>query len=167
MAENFGTNPIIRDIYTADPAPMVYGDTLYLYTTHDENELIGDFYTMNDWRCYSTKDMVHWTDHGKVFDIKDIEIRFGMPRSTVANIMKLMEQKGYITRQSDEKDTRLKRVVPTARGFKTNEDTIRFINGLHEEMEIGITEEEKKVLHAVSEKMAANMQERSENRSEQ
>lgn len=98
---------------------------------------------------------------------KDIEIRFGMPRSTVANIMKLMEQKGYITRQSDEKDTRLKRVVPTARGFKTNEDTIRFINGLHEEMEIGITEEEKKVLHAVSEKMAANMQERSENRSEQ
>lgn len=73
MAENFGTNPIIRDIYTADPAPMVYGDTLYLYTTHDENELIGDFYTMNDWRCYSTKDMVHWTDHGKVFDIKDIE----------------------------------------------------------------------------------------------
>lgn len=73
MEENFGTNPIIRDIYTADPAPMVYGDTLYLYTTHDENELIGDFYTMNDWRCYSTKDMVHWTDHGKVFDIKDIE----------------------------------------------------------------------------------------------
>ena len=73
MAENFGTNPIIKDIYTADPAPMVYGDTLYLYTTHDENELIGDFYTMNDWRCYSTKDMVHWTDHGKVFDIKDIE----------------------------------------------------------------------------------------------
>lgn len=73
MEENFGTNPIIKDIYTADPAPMVYGDTLYLYTTHDENELIGDFYTMNDWRCYSTKDMVHWTDHGKVFDIKDIE----------------------------------------------------------------------------------------------
>lgn len=73
MEENFGTNPIIKDIYTADPAPMVYEDTLYLYTTHDENELIGDFYTMNDWRCYSTKDMVHWTDHGKVFDIKDIE----------------------------------------------------------------------------------------------
>lgn len=73
MEENIGTNPIIKDIYTADPAPMVYGDTLYLYTTHDENELIGDFYTMNDWRCYSTKDMVHWTDHGKVFDIKDIE----------------------------------------------------------------------------------------------
>ena len=28
------TNPIIKSIYTADPAPMVVGDTLYLYTTH-------------------------------------------------------------------------------------------------------------------------------------
>ena len=27
------TNPIIKSIYTADPAPMVVGDTLYLYTT--------------------------------------------------------------------------------------------------------------------------------------
>ena len=35
-----GKNPIITSIYTADPAPMVDGDTLYLYTTHDEDELI-------------------------------------------------------------------------------------------------------------------------------
>ena len=48
----FGENPIIKSIYTADPAPMVYGDTLYLYTTHDEDELVNDFYTMNDWRCF-------------------------------------------------------------------------------------------------------------------
>ena len=73
MAENFGKNPIITSIYTADPAPMVYGDTLYLYTTHDEDELINDFYTMFDWRCYSTKDMVNWTDHGKIFSLDDIE----------------------------------------------------------------------------------------------
>ena len=58
MAENMSSNPITRALYTADPAPMVYGDTLYLYTTHDENELIHDFYTMFDWRCFSTKDMV-------------------------------------------------------------------------------------------------------------
>lgn len=38
--QNFRKNPIITDIYTADPAPTVYGDTLYLYTTHDEDELI-------------------------------------------------------------------------------------------------------------------------------
>ena len=71
--KSFCTNPIIKNIYTADPAPMVYGDTLYLYTTHDEDVLINDFYTMIDWRCYSTKDMVNWTDHGKIFSLDDIE----------------------------------------------------------------------------------------------
>ena len=67
------TNPIIKSIYTADPAPMVLGDTLYLYTTHDEDELVNNFYTMYDWRCFSTKDMVNWTDHGKIFSLDDIQ----------------------------------------------------------------------------------------------
>ena len=58
--KNFHTNPIIKNIFTADPAPMVYGDTLYLYTTHDEDELVNDFYTMRDCRCFSTKDLVNW-----------------------------------------------------------------------------------------------------------
>lgn len=59
-------NPIVQNTYTADPAPMVYGDTMYLYTSHDEDELVNGFYTMYDWKCYSTKDMVNWTDHGTV-----------------------------------------------------------------------------------------------------
>lgn len=59
-------NPIVQDIYTADPAPMVSGDTLYLYTSHDEDKLISNFYTMNDWKCFSTKDMVNWTAHGTI-----------------------------------------------------------------------------------------------------
>jgi arabinoxylan arabinofuranohydrolase len=28
-------NPIIQTVFTADPAPMVYKDTVYLYTGHD------------------------------------------------------------------------------------------------------------------------------------
>lgn len=70
--EAAGKNPIVTSIFTADPAPMVVGDTLYLYTTHDEDELINGFYTMLNWHCYSTKDMVHWTDHGQVFSLDDI-----------------------------------------------------------------------------------------------
>ena len=31
-------NPIIQTKYTADPAPMVYNDTVFIYTTHDEND---------------------------------------------------------------------------------------------------------------------------------
>jgi arabinoxylan arabinofuranohydrolase len=57
-------NPIVQTFYTADPAPVVYGDRLYVYASHDEDVTVNDFYTMNDWRLYSTVDMVNWTDHG-------------------------------------------------------------------------------------------------------
>jgi hypothetical protein len=63
-AQSLADNPIVQTNYTADPAPVVYGDTLYLYTSHDEDVTVDDFYTMNDWRLYSTEDMVNWTDHG-------------------------------------------------------------------------------------------------------
>jgi len=34
-------DPIISTKYTADPAPYVHGDTVYLYTTHDEDDAEG------------------------------------------------------------------------------------------------------------------------------
>jgi len=43
---------------------MVNGDTVYLCTSHDEDVTKDNFFTMNDWRVFSTKDMVNWTDHG-------------------------------------------------------------------------------------------------------
>lgn len=61
---SWADNPIIQTIYTADPAPMVVGDTVYLCTSHDEDVTVDNFFTMNDWRVYSSKDMVNWTDHG-------------------------------------------------------------------------------------------------------
>ena len=60
-------NPIIQTQLTADPAPMVDGDTLYVYTGHDEDG--ADFFWMNEWRVYSTTDMVNWTDHGSPLDL--------------------------------------------------------------------------------------------------
>src|SRR6478752_1878906 len=54
-----GANPIITDAFTADPSPLVVGDTVYLYTTHDIAE--GDvLYAMNDWLVYSSKDLRKW-----------------------------------------------------------------------------------------------------------
>ncbi len=58
-----GYNPIVQTLFTADPAPMVYNDRLYVYTTHDEDELVDDFFTMYNWRVYSTTDLINWTDH--------------------------------------------------------------------------------------------------------
>ena len=68
IGNTFAQNPIIQTIYTADPAPMVYNDTVYLYADHDEDG--STYYTMNDWRCYSSTDMVNWTDHGVVMSYK-------------------------------------------------------------------------------------------------
>jgi arabinoxylan arabinofuranohydrolase len=60
----YADNPLVQTLYTADPAPTIYNDTCYLYTGHDEDTIVNNFYTMNDWRCYSSTDMVNWTDHG-------------------------------------------------------------------------------------------------------
>jgi len=62
MRSTFAQNPIVQTIYTADPAPMVYNDTVYLYTGHDEDG--STWFTMNEWRVYSSTDMVNWTDSG-------------------------------------------------------------------------------------------------------
>ncbi|CAM3641179.1 family 43 glycosylhydrolase [Mucilaginibacter galii] len=62
-------NPIIQTIYTADPAPMVYKDTLFLYTGHDEDK--STWFMMNDWHAYSTTDMVNWTDRGVALSLKN------------------------------------------------------------------------------------------------
>ena len=64
-------NPIVQTYYTADPAPMVYDGTVYVYTSHDEDTTVSNFFTMYDWRCYSSKDMVNWTDHGAVASLKN------------------------------------------------------------------------------------------------
>ena len=66
-------NPIVQTNYTADPAPMVHNGTVYLYTSHDEDVTVKNFFTMNDWLCYSSTDMVNWTDHGVVLSYKDFE----------------------------------------------------------------------------------------------
>lgn len=64
-------NPIIQTNYTADPAPMVYNDRLYLYTSHDEDG--STWFTMDNWKLYSTNDMVNWTDHGVILSYTDFE----------------------------------------------------------------------------------------------
>ena len=55
-------NPFVQTWYTSDPAPMVHDGTMYVYTGHDEDG--ADFFWMQEWRVYSTKDMVNWQDHG-------------------------------------------------------------------------------------------------------
>lgn len=64
-------NPIVQTCYTSDPAPMVHDGTLYVYTGRDEAK--ADFFWMQEWRIYSTQDMVNWTDHGSPLAIESFE----------------------------------------------------------------------------------------------
>lgn len=57
-------------IYGGDPAAMVDGDTVYLYTGHDT--ATGDSYVIPEWQCYSSKDMKNWIYEGVVLSCKDI-----------------------------------------------------------------------------------------------
>lgn len=50
---------------------------------------------------------------------KDLENEFGISRSTVTNILNLMEKKGYIQRASVENDARLKKLILTDTGKRT------------------------------------------------
>jgi len=63
-------NPIIRDKFTADPAALVEGDTLWLFTGHDADGPNGD-YVMRDWLLYSTTDMKHWTEYPSPLSIEE------------------------------------------------------------------------------------------------
>lgn len=64
-------NPIIADVFTADPAALVHGDTVYLYAGHDEAPPDRPGYVMNEWLCFSSTDMVNWKPHGSPLALKD------------------------------------------------------------------------------------------------
>lgn len=79
-------NPVVQTCFTTDPAPMVSGDRLYIFTGHDEDG--ADFFWMNEWRLFSTADMVNWTDHGcplSQFDFKWADDRSWAPQCIERN----------------------------------------------------------------------------------
>lgn len=64
-------NPIIKDTFTADPAALVYKNTVYLYVGHDTAAVDDKTYKMPDWLVYSSTDMVHWKSYGPCLSVKD------------------------------------------------------------------------------------------------
>lgn len=71
MAQNIipPQRPIIQTKFTADPAPLVYNDTVFLYTGHDDDDAMG--FKMHNWLLFYSTDMVNWTEHGVIASLKD------------------------------------------------------------------------------------------------
>ena len=63
--------PVVQTKFTADPAPFVVGDTLFLLTGHDHNDAYG--FLMPDYLLYKTTDMVNWTDCGIVVTLNNFK----------------------------------------------------------------------------------------------
>jgi len=68
--KSLAQNPIITNKYTADPAAVVYKDSVYLYAGHDEAPNNVNSYVMNEWLVYSSADMINWKEHPSPLNVK-------------------------------------------------------------------------------------------------
>ena len=73
---------------------------------------------------------------------RDIEREFSITRSTVTNILQLMERKGYIQRLSVPQDARLKQLVLTKEGIQRHEETLLSFHQTDDYVAGLLTEEE-------------------------
>jgi hypothetical protein len=80
-----GSNPLLRDVHTADPAPLVVDDTVYLYVGHDEAKG-NDFFLMKEWLAYSSKDLRHWTAHGAI--MKPTDFKWAVSSAWAAQVVR-------------------------------------------------------------------------------
>ena len=103
--------------------------------------------------------IIRYLHENKEKDIfhKDIEKKFCVGRSSVTNILQLMEKKEYLRREAVKQDARLKKLVLTEKGESLHMMLIDLIDQLNEETMRGITEEEFVVFFRVMKKIEENI----------
>lgn len=84
---------------------------------------------------------------------KDIERTFSITKSTVTNILQLMEKKGYITRASVPGDGRLKRLELTDEGLQCQMHMEQNIMDLEKLMDSTFTKEEQQQFFTLLKKL--------------
>lgn len=89
---------------------------------------------------------------------RDIEREFSITRSTVTNILQLMERKGYIQRCSVPQDARLKQLVLTEEGIRFHEKTMLSFHQTDDYVASLLTEEENAELMRLLNKLRDALQ---------
>ncbi|UCH13084.1 MAG: family 43 glycosylhydrolase [Bacteroidales bacterium] len=65
----YSQKQILPDFH-ADPSARVWDGMVWIYPSHD---IAGsEFWDMVDWHCFSSSDLVNWTDHGVILSLRDI-----------------------------------------------------------------------------------------------
>lgn len=93
---------------------------------------------------------------GPVFQ-RDLEERFSVRRSTMSNIMSLMEHNGLIVRQSYEGDKRLKQIVLTDYALGFDKTAREDMDRMELMLTNGISEEELDNFFNTVDKIKANI----------
>lgn len=64
-------NPLHLDIFAPDPSAHVWNDgKLYLYPSRDTPGK--PYHDMESWHVLSSENLVDWTNHGRIFHVKDV-----------------------------------------------------------------------------------------------
>ncbi len=116
-------------------------------------EVIDEIPLMNGW-------IMRYLYENRKKDIfqKDIEKFFSIGRSTVTNIIQILEKKGYVRRESVEYDARLKKVILTEQGIESHEKIEAIIGCLNHRMIQGIEDDDLQVFLRVADQIRRNVE---------
>ncbi|TKB96906.1 family 43 glycosylhydrolase [Pedobacter cryophilus] len=109
-------NPLITNQFTADPSARVFGDSIYIYPSHDilANKVRGrmGWFCMEDYHVFSSANLTDWKDHGVI--VTQNKVPWVKPDSYSMWAPDCVERNGkyYFYFPSTPKDTTL------GRGFK-------------------------------------------------
>ena len=73
-------NPVIRDLFSADPTARVFRGKVYIYPSHDIVPPAGqrqDWFCMADYHVFSSENLTDWTDHGVI--VSQEKVPWGKP----------------------------------------------------------------------------------------
>lgn len=92
---------------------------------------------------------------------KDVEQTFGIRRSTASVMLSLMESKGYITREGDPRDARLKRLVLTEKAVAFHKKAVECKSKTENLLLEGFSEEERAILSDYIDRLCSNLEKQS------
>ena len=88
---------------------------------------------------------------------KNLEERFKVSKATISEVIQTMENNKLIERVPTKKDARLKQIVLTDIGRKRVSETDKCFKTLNNELEKGLTEEEKQQFLTIIKKIRNNI----------
>ena len=68
-------NPVIQDLFSADPTARVFDNKVYLYPSHDILPPAGqrqDWFSMADYHVFSSANLTDWQDHGVIVSQENV-----------------------------------------------------------------------------------------------